>query len=100
MTKAEEQADTILCKNCKNSQSKEYVCGMRRSKEFCVLTRNFILGYEQAEKDINKELMDKMNEIREKQEKALLSNIDYVVHFEPSAGFDTGSVVVYHNDKD
>ena len=59
----------------------------------------FIIGYEQAEKDINKELMDKMAEIREKQEKAMLSDMNYDIHFEPSVGFDIGSAVVYHNDK-
>ena len=49
--RAEEVADTILCKKCKHGQSKEYVCGMRRSKQYCVQTLNFILGYKQAEKD-------------------------------------------------
>ena len=50
--RAKEQADIFLCKKCKHGQSKEYVCGMRSSKQYCVQTLNFILGYEQAEKDL------------------------------------------------
>ena len=52
MSKAEELADTIICKKCPNSQDKYKVCGMRKNKEFCVKTQGFILGYEQALKDL------------------------------------------------
>ena len=52
-----------------------------------------------ADKDINKEIMDKMAELREKQNEDALSDIDYKVYFDPAFGFDTGSAVVYHNDK-
>lgn len=60
-------------------------------------TRNvFKLGYEQAEKDINREMLDRMNGIREKQTKAALEDLNYTIKIDPALGFDEGSVVVYH----
>ena len=60
-------------------------------------TRNvFKLGYEQAEKDINKEMLDRMNEIREKKTKAALEDLNYTIKIDPALGFDEGSAVVYH----
>lgn len=60
-------------------------------------TRNvFKLGYEQAEKDINREMLDRMNEIREKQTKAALEDLNYTIKIDPALGFDEGSAVVYH----
>lgn len=56
----------------------------------------FMLGYEQAEKDINREMLDRMNEIREKQTKAALEDLNYTIKIDPALGFDEGSVVVYH----
>lgn len=53
----------------------------------------FIKGYEQAEKDIHKE----MAEIMEKHKEAL--HTDYDIHIEPAAGFDTGSIIVHYNDR-
>lgn len=53
-------------------------------------------GYEQAEKDINREMLDRMNEIREKQTKAALEDLNYTIKIVPALGFDEGSVVVYH----
>lgn len=52
----------------------------------------FIKGYEQAEKDIHKE----MAEIMEKHKEAL--HTDYDIHIEPAAGSDTVSVVIYNNN--
>ena len=42
----------------------------------------FIKGYEQAEKDINKEMIDLMAKYREKQEKALLTEHNYDIYIE------------------
>ena len=56
----------------------------------------FMLGYEQAEKDINREMLDRMTEIREKQTKAALEDLDYTIKINPALGFDEGSAVVYH----
>lgn len=56
----------------------------------------FMLGYEQAEKDINREMLDRMNEIREKQTKAALEDLNYTIKIDPALGFDEGSAVVYH----
>ena len=53
-------------------------------------------GYEQAEKDINREMLDRMNEIREKQTKAALEDLNYTIKIDPALGFDEGSAVVYH----
>jgi hypothetical protein len=53
-------------------------------------------GYEQAEKDFNREMLDRMNEIREKQTKAALEDLNYTIKIEPALGFDEGSAVVYH----
>ena len=53
-------------------------------------------GYEQAEKDINREMLDRMNEIREKQTKAALEDLNYTIKIDPALGFDEGSVAVYH----
>lgn len=53
-------------------------------------------GYEQAEKDINREMLDRMTEIREKQTKAALEDLDYTIKIDPALGFDEGSAVVYH----
>lgn len=53
-------------------------------------------GYEQAEKDINKEMLDRMIEIREKQTKAALEDLDYTIKIDPALGFGEGSAVVYH----
>ena len=60
-------------------------------------TRNvFKLGYEQAEKDIYKEMKDRMEEIKDKQARASLEDLDYHLKIDPALGFDEGSVVVYH----
>ena len=53
-------------------------------------------GYEQAEKDINREMLDRMNEIHEKQAKASLEDLNYTIKIDPALGFDEGSAVVYH----
>ena len=59
----------------------------------------FQKGYEQAEKDINKEMMDRMEKYKEMQEKALLADHNYGIHIDPALGSDYGSVVVYNKDK-
>lgn len=69
----------------------------KEKKHACCIGYN--AGYKQAEKDINKEMMDKMAKIMEKKNEAVLSDIDYKIYFEPAAGFDIGSAVVYHNNK-
>ena len=69
----------------------------KEKKRVCCIGYN--AGYKQAEKDINKEMMDRMAKIREKQNKAALSDTDYNIYFDQGIGFDTGSAVVYHNDK-
>ena len=56
----------------------------------------FYMGYKQAEKDINKEMMDRMAEIKEKQKKAALADLDYDIRFDPAMGFDLGCVSLYH----
>lgn len=56
----------------------------------------YLQGYEQAEKDINREMLDRMNEIREKQTKAALEDLNYTIKIDPALGFDEGSAVVYH----
>ena len=54
-------------------------------------------GYEQAEKDINKELMDKMAEIREKQNEDAL--LDYDIHIDTSNCSDTSLGYFFKGDK-
>lgn len=99
MTKAEEKALEVypvleVCSHANGPYDTFSKLDVNKERRSC-----YQQGYEQAEKDINKELIDKMTEIREKQEKAMLSDMNYDIHFEPSAGFDIGSAVVYHNDK-
>lgn len=59
----------------------------------------FIQGYEQAEKDIYKEIKDRMTEIREKQTKAALEDLNYTIKIDPPLGFDEGSAVIYKGKK-
>ena len=54
-------------------------------------------GYEQAEKDINKELMDIMADIREKQEKVMYA--DYDIHIDTSNASDTSVAYIFKGDK-
>lgn len=51
----------------------------------------YIKGYEQAEKDIHKEIA----EIMEKHKETL--HTDYDIHIEPVAGSDAVSVIIYNN---
>lgn len=55
----------------------------------------YIKGYEQAEKDINKEML----EIMEKRKDTLLADHDYDIHIEPAVGFGTGNIIVHYNDR-
>jgi len=57
----------------------------------------FINGYEQAEKDINKELMNIMADVSEKQEKAMYA--DYGIHIDTSNASDTSVAYVFKGDK-
>lgn len=54
-------------------------------------------GYEQAEKDINKELMDIMADIREKQEKAMYA--DYDIRIDTANCSDFNSIHEYNGDE-
>jgi len=57
----------------------------------------FIEGYLEAEKDINKELMGIMADIREKQEKAMYA--DYDIHIDTSNASDTSVAHIFKGDK-
>lgn len=57
----------------------------------------FIEGYLEAEKDINKELMDIMADVRDKQEKSMYA--DYDIHIDTSNISDTSLAYVFKGDR-
>ena len=95
MNRAEERAlEFYPMKDYNKEPNYIHSCDSKMLDE--VYRQVFMLGYEQAEKDINREMLDRMTEIREKQTKAALEDLDYTIKINPALGFDEGSAVVYH----
>ena len=95
MSRAEERAlEFYPMKDYNKEPNYIHSCDSKMLDE--VYREVFMLGYEQAEKDINREMLDRMNEIREKQTKAALEDLNYTIKIDPALGFDEGSAVVYH----
>ena len=95
MSKAEERAlEFYPMKDYNKEPNYIHSCDSKMLDE--VYRQVFMIGYEQAKKDINREMLDRMNEIREKQTKAALEDLNYTIKIDPALGFDEGSAVVYH----
>lgn len=94
MTKAEERAlDFYPMKDYNKEPNYIHSCDSKMLDE--VYREVFKHGYEQAEKDINKEML----EIMKKRKDTLLADHDYDIHIEPAVGFGTGNIIVHYNDR-